>query len=129
MVMPPQVNFSGKTQAKSGAAGSGVVRSSAGASAHHKNGDGGFWSAVTAFILLMIFFFFRTGVGKNIATMSLHTKEILLGAALLLDIYAFSRKISQTHHDLSYRQYVTNFIIWITLIFVVPGLIFYLFLT
>ena len=119
---PQQPNFAAQ-QAKPGSAKSGSEKGQA----TRKSGDGGFYTALAGFILLLLFFFLRTGTGESITLISKRTKILLLGAAVLLDFYSFFRKLR--HHDYSYRQYFTNVIIWMTLIFSVPGLLYYLFLS
>lgn len=99
--------------------------------AHHKpkkklgyrEGDGGFWAATAAFAMLLLFFFMLTQAGTHIYELPLVAKEVWLVLIIFLDFYANYRKVR--YHDYSIRHSFTIVFRWFSLIFAVPGLLYY----
>jgi ABC-type iron transport system FetAB permease component len=86
-----------------------------------KEGDGGFWSALTSFILLIIFFIARA----TFAAENTSIKLALVSFCFVFAMYASYRKVR--FHDYSHRHLWTDVFIWLCVAFSLPLIIIYLF--
>jgi len=79
------------------------------------------------FIGLLAFWITRADYFKQFFNPAIQTKEVWLGAIIILDFYGGYRKVH--YHDYTPRHNVTVVLRWFSMIFAFPGLLYYLIIT